>query len=91
MIIVTRLNGSEVVLNADLIETVESTPDTIVTLIGGTRYVVEESPSTIVDRIRAYSAAVLLLGDSPVVDPASIDHTPQRADVVAFPLDRSED
>lgn len=91
MIIVTRLNGSEVVLNADLIETVESTPDTIVTLIGGTRYVVEESPSIIVDRIRAYRAAVLRLGDSPVVDPSPAGKTTTRADVVALPLDRSED
>ncbi len=59
MIIVTRLNGSEIVVNADLIETVEATPDTIVTLVDGTRYVVEESPSELVDRIKTYRAAVL--------------------------------
>lgn len=59
MIIVTRLNGSEIVINADLIETVEATPDTIVTLVDGTRYVVEESPTDLIDRIKTYRAAVL--------------------------------
>ncbi len=59
MIIVTRLNGSEIVVNADLIETVESTPDTIVTLVDGTRYVVEESPSDLIEKIQTYRAAVL--------------------------------
>lgn len=54
MIEVTRLNGSVFVLNADLIETVESTPDTVVTLLNGHRYVVKESPEEIVDRAASY-------------------------------------
>ena len=52
MIIVTRLNGTEIVVNADLIETIESTPDTIVTLVDGTRYLVEEHPREIIERIK---------------------------------------
>ncbi len=76
MIIVTRLNGSEIVVNADLIETVESTPDTIITLVDGTRYVVEERPSEIVERIKTYRAAVLRFLDDPVVvtaaEPATV-------------------
>ena len=84
MIIVTRLNGSEIVVNADLIETVESTPDTIITLVDGTRYVVEEAPEAIVDRIKTYRAAVLRFSDDPVVTPAD------SAAVVDFPVDRTE-
>lgn len=86
MIIVTRLNGSEIVVNADLIETVEATPDTIVTLVDGTRYVVEESPSELIDRIKTYRAAVLRFSDEPVVP----SPTPPPGDVVSFPVERSE-
>lgn len=92
MIIVTRLNGSEIVVNADLIETVEATPDTIVTLVDGTRYVVEESPSELVDRIKTYRAAVLRFSDDPVVapPPASAATAAPSGEVVSFPSERSE-
>jgi flagellar protein FlbD len=87
MIIVTRLNGSEIVVNADLIETIEATPDTIVTLVDGTRYVVEESPTELVDRIKIYRAAVLRFSGDPVVPAQS---APSSGEVVSFPGDRSE-
>lgn len=51
MIKVTRLNGTEYILNADLIETMEETPDTIVTLTNGNKYVVSESIEKIVDMV----------------------------------------
>ena len=93
MIIVTRLNGSEVVVNADLIETVESTPDTIVTLVDGTRYVVEESPAELVDRIKDYRAAVLRFSDEPVLRTdasAATSAVSPAGDVVALRTDRSD-
>ncbi|MDR3231601.1 MAG: flagellar FlbD family protein [Synergistaceae bacterium] len=43
MIEVHRLNGELFLLNSDMIETVEVTPDTVVRLINGHRYVVTES------------------------------------------------
>ena len=43
MIIVTRLNGPQVALNCDLIERAEATPDTILTLVDGTKYLVLET------------------------------------------------
>lgn len=54
MIKVTRLNGSELVLNADLIETIEERPDTIVTLTNEHRFVVKESIDELLERIAAY-------------------------------------
>jgi flagellar protein FlbD len=51
---VTRLNGSELVLNADLIETIEERPDTIVTLTNEHRFVVKESIDELLERIAAY-------------------------------------
>lgn len=59
MILLTRLNGSQFGINADLIERVETTGDTVISLIDGTKYVVEESPADIVDRIIDFRARVL--------------------------------
>ena len=61
MIIVTRLHGSNLAVNCDLIERVEATPDTVVTLVDGSRYVVRESVGEIVDKVRAFRASVVLL------------------------------
>jgi flagellar protein FlbD len=55
----TRLNGSEVFLNADLVATVESHHDTVVTLVDGKTYVVLEQADEVVTRITSYRAAVL--------------------------------
>jgi flagellar protein FlbD len=59
VISVTRLNGTEIVVNVDLIETVEATPDTVLTLVDGKKYVVHESPAEVVERIRAFRVSVL--------------------------------
>ena len=59
MIKLSRLNGSEFYLNPDLIEALEATPDTHVTLSNGQRYVVHESINTIRERIIAYNAMIL--------------------------------
>jgi flagellar protein FlbD len=48
MINVTRLDGSRFVLNAELIRTVESTPDTLIKLTTGESYMVRESSDDIV-------------------------------------------
>lgn len=54
MITVTRLNDQPLVLNAELIKTVESTPDTLITLINGDRMMVKESMEEIVRRAVEY-------------------------------------
>lgn len=46
-------------LNADLIESIEARPDTVVTLVDGRKTVVAETPEEVVDRIRLFRAAVL--------------------------------
>ncbi|MCI5937653.1 MAG: flagellar FlbD family protein [Eubacterium sp.] len=43
MIDVTKLNGQIICVNADLIETVEETPDTVITLTTGKKIIVKES------------------------------------------------
>ncbi len=54
MITVTRLNDKPLVINAELIKTVESTPDTLITLINGDRMLVTESLEEIVQRAIEY-------------------------------------
>ena len=51
MIPVTRLDGSLILLNNDLIVTIERTPDTLVSLTTGDRVFVRESPDELVARI----------------------------------------
>jgi flagellar protein FlbD len=54
MIFLTRLDGREVVVNSDLIVTVEATPDTMVTLTTGDRLLVKEGVQDVVDRSVAF-------------------------------------
>lgn len=59
VITLTRLSGSVFALNSDLIERVDSTPDTVITLVDGTKYVVIEELHEVVDAIREYRGAVI--------------------------------
>ncbi|WP_226346417.1 flagellar FlbD family protein [Agilicoccus flavus] len=74
MITVTRRNGTSFALNPDLIERVESTPDTVITLVSGTRYVVSESVEAIVDEVCGFRAAVLNASATPVQPRAPKGH-----------------
>jgi flagellar protein FlbD len=59
VILVTRLNGAAFALNPDLIERADCTPDTIVTLLDGTKYIITESLATLIDLVRDYRASVI--------------------------------
>lgn len=54
MISVTRFNDSTLIINADLIQTVEETPDTVITLTTGTKFIVKEKSKEIVDKVVEY-------------------------------------
>jgi flagellar protein FlbD len=58
MINVTRLRGEPIVVNAELLETVEATPDTVLTMTTGQQFVVRESVEEVVRRVIAYRRAV---------------------------------
>ncbi|GAA0732597.1 flagellar FlbD family protein [Dactylosporangium roseum] len=59
MILLTRLNGPVFALNPDLIERADCTPDTVITLVDGTKYIVAESLPELVALIRQYRASVV--------------------------------
>ncbi|HLC42530.1 MAG TPA: flagellar FlbD family protein [Methylomirabilota bacterium] len=58
MIKVTRFNRELVVLNAELIESVEATPDTVITLTSGKKLLVSEPVELVVERILEYRRAI---------------------------------
>ncbi len=71
MISVTRFDGSEFVINSDLIETIEATPDTVITFAKDKKVVVRETPDEIVDKSVAFRHRVL-------VDPGALVSTADR-------------
>jgi flagellar protein FlbD len=66
MIRLTRLNGSEFYLNPLLIEIIEESPDTHLTLSNGNRYLVLEPARVVIDRMINVQASVLRRSTSSV-------------------------
>ena len=60
MISVTRFNDSTLIINADLIQTVEETPDTVITLTTGTKFIVKEKSKEIVDKVVEYKRRIFV-------------------------------
>ena len=54
MIELTRLNGTPIVVNTDLIETVEETPDTVITLTSGKKIIVKERRQEVKNLVKSY-------------------------------------
>jgi flagellar protein FlbD len=59
VILVTRLNGAVFGLNPDLVERVDCTPDTVVTLVDGTKYIIAESVPEFIEQVRHYRASLI--------------------------------
>jgi flagellar protein FlbD len=58
LILLTQLNGDKVYVNPSLMETVESTPDTMITLVNGKKLMVAESAEEVVGRFTDFAARV---------------------------------
>jgi flagellar protein FlbD len=63
MIKLTKFNSDankrgEFILNAEIIETIEQTPDTVVTLTNGKKLIVEENMEEVVRRVMTYRRAL---------------------------------
>lgn len=63
MITLTKLNNQLFTINSDLIETLEETPDTVIVMTTGNKYVVKESQEEIIDKIIGYKRKIHLLDD----------------------------
>lgn len=59
MIKVTRLNNKAFYINSDLIEILESTPDTVITLTNGKKVVIKETPESVIEKIIEFKNRVV--------------------------------
>jgi flagellar protein FlbD len=59
MIKLTRFNGRIFVLNYELIETIEETPDTVITTINGKKIIVRETADEIIDRVIKHKKKII--------------------------------
>ena len=58
MIRVKLLNNAEMIINADLVETIESAPDTIITLTTGRKIIASNSVEEVIARAMAYHSRI---------------------------------
>jgi len=58
MIHVTKLNGKDMVLNCEIIQTVEANPDTTIMMMTGLKVIVLESVDDIIDKTVAYKREI---------------------------------
>jgi len=59
VIYITQRNGSKLYINPELIQTVEATPDTVVTLVGNKKLIVKDTPQEIAERFIEYRRKTL--------------------------------
>ena len=59
MIELTRLNGKQIIINSDLIESVEENPDTVVTLVNGKKIIVRENKYEVKELVKSYKREVM--------------------------------
>ena len=91
MILVTRLNGAVFALNPDLIERVECTPDTVVTLVDGTKYIIAESVPEFIEQVRHYRASLIAQASRIEADPSAAEsETADEQDAKIVPLHRRD-
>ena len=58
MILLNRLNGTEFYLNAELVEQIDRTPDTVITLTTGNNIVVTQTLEQVIEKILLYRCQV---------------------------------
>ena len=74
MIRLTRLNLAPLVLNSDLIEHIDVTPDTVITLTTGQILRVRETAEQVIERIVAFRKRVFESQVAPITEPAEKDY-----------------
>jgi flagellar protein FlbD len=58
MILLTKINGQQIVVNCDLIEYIEETPDTVITLTNNDKVIVRDRMAEIIDMVVHYRRIV---------------------------------
>ncbi|MCL1863182.1 MAG: flagellar FlbD family protein [Defluviitaleaceae bacterium] len=58
MITVTKINDRDIIVNCDLIELIESTPDTTITTTTGKKIILRDSVDDVLEKVVAYKARI---------------------------------
>lgn len=58
MISITKLNNSEIIINCDLIESIEANPDSTITMTTGKKFIAKESIDDIINKVIEFKRAV---------------------------------
>ncbi|GIE27955.1 hypothetical protein Ait01nite_010000 [Actinoplanes italicus] len=94
MILVTRINGAVFALNPDLVERVDCTPDTVVSLVDGTKYIIAESVPEFIDSVRHYRASLIAQASRMEPEPSALatssSSSENELDAKVLPLHRKE-
>jgi flagellar protein FlbD len=90
VILVTRINGAVFALNPDLVERADCTPDTVVTLVDGTKYVIAESVPEFIDTVRLYRASLISQASRLESEPTTPSDLDADYDAKVLPLHRKE-
>ena len=72
MIHLTRINQQRLVLNSDLIEHIEATPDTVITMTNGQKLVVADSAEAVIEKIVAFRRSIQQVPASPAPAPPPV-------------------
>ncbi len=58
MIFLTKMNNEVVLLNNDLIETIEETPDTVITLTTGKKFIIKETSKEVLEKVLEFKTKI---------------------------------
>lgn len=72
MIAVTRLDGAHIMLNEEQIESIEQTPDTLVSLVNGHKLLLRDAPADLVQRVIAFRQTITAGIQPRVASPALV-------------------
>ncbi len=84
MIRITRLNRTPLILNSDLIEHIEMTPDTVIALTSGQKYMVLETTEEIIERVVSFRQS--LIRNQPVQSTPGSAASPAVSIAIGAPL-----
>lgn len=86
VIVVTRLNGPPFAVNPDLVQRIDSAPDTILTLVDGTKYIVQESMYEVIELVNEHRSRMIARAQDIQSESAETARADGRADLRSAPV-----
>lgn len=93
VIVVTRLNGPPFAVNPDLVQRIDSAPDTILTLVDGTKYIVQESMYEVIELVNEHRSRMIARAQDiqrESAESARSDGRPDLRSAPSLPADLTE-